>query len=213
MLSKVITISQQKGGTGKTTLAVHLALAFIKFHNFKVAIVDTDPQGSLGKWFMVRSEKKIPNDNLTFKTASLWGAQYESKTLKKDHDIVIIDTPPKIESDARPSIEASDLVLIPMTPSHVDFWATEGIIEIAKKAKKKIMIQVNRANQRSKMVIKTNEYIKSINVPAVETIIGHRQIYAASMGEGKTAMEKQKKGKAAEEIKKLSEQLLLELNQ
>ena len=200
MLSKVITISQQKGGTGKTTLAVHLALAFIKFHNFKVAIVDTDPQGSLGKWFMVRSEKKIPNDNLTFKTASLWGAQYESKTLKKDHDIVIIDTPPKIESDARPSIEASDLVLIPMTPSHVDFWATEGIIEIAKKAKKKIMIQVNRANQRSKMVIKTNEYIKSINVPAVETIIGHRQIYAASMGEGKTAMEKQKKGKAAEEI-------------
>ena len=213
MLSKVITISQQKGGTGKTTLAVHLVLAFIKFHNFKVAIVDTDPQGSLGKWFMVRSEKKIPNDNLTFKTASLWGAQYESKTLKKDHDIVIIDTPPKIESDARPSIEASDLVLIPMTPSHVDFWATEGIIEIAKKAKKKIMIQVNRANQRSKMVIKTNEYIKSINVPAVETIIGHRQIYAASMGEGKTAMEKQKKGKAAEEIKKLSEQLLSELNQ
>ena len=213
MLSKVITISQQKGGTGKTTLAVHLALAFIKFHNFKVAIVDTDPQGSLGKWFMVRSEKKIPNDNLTFKTASLWRAQYESKTLKKDHDIVIIDTPPKIESDARPSIEASDLVLIPMTPSHVDFWATEGIIEIAKKAKKKIMIQVNRANQRSKMVIKTNEYIKSINVPAVETIIGHRQIYASSMGEGKTAMEKQKKGKAAEEIKKLSEQLLSELNQ
>ena len=121
MLSKVITISQQKGGTGKTTLAVHLALAFIKFHNFKVAIVDTDPQGSLGKWFMVRSEKKIPNDNLTFKTASLWGAQYESKTLKKDHEVVIIDTPPKIESDARPAIEASDLVLIPMTPSHVDF--------------------------------------------------------------------------------------------
>ena len=213
MLSKVITISQQKGGTGKTTLAVHLAMGFIKYHNFKVAIIDTDPQGSLGKWFMIRSENKISNDNLTFKTASLWGAQYESKTLKKDHDIVIIDTPPKIESDARPSIEASDLVLIPMTPSHVDFWATEGIIEIAKKAKKKIMIQVNRANQRSKMVIKTNEYIKSINVPAVETIIGHRQIYASSMGEGKTAMEKQKKGKAAEEIKKLSEQLLSELNQ
>ena len=92
MLSKVITISQQKGGTGKTTLAVHLAMGFIKYHNFKVAVVDTDPQGSLGKWFMIRSENKISNDNLTFKTASLWGAQYESKTLKKDHDVVIIDT-------------------------------------------------------------------------------------------------------------------------
>ena len=70
MLSKVITISQQKGGTGKTTLAVHLAMGFVKYHNFKVAVIDTDPQGSLGKWFMIRSEKKIPSDNLTFKTAS-----------------------------------------------------------------------------------------------------------------------------------------------
>ena len=134
MLSKVITISQQKGGTGKTTLAVHLAMAFIKYHDLKVAIIDTDPQGSLGKWFMIRTEKKVSNENLTFKTASLWGAQYESKTLKNDHDIVIIDTPPKIESDARPSIEAADLVLIPMAASHVDFWATGAIVEIAKKA-------------------------------------------------------------------------------
>ena len=211
MLSKVITICQQKGGTGKTTLAVHLALAFAKLHNLKIAIIDTDPQGSLGKWFVVRSEKKVSNENLTFKTASLWGAQYESKTLKKDHDIVIIDTPPKIESDARPSIEAADLVLIPVTPSHVDFWATEAIIEIAKKAGKKIFIQINRANERSKLVKKTHEYIKSINVKSTNTLVGHRQIYASSMGEGKTAIEKQKKSNAVEEIKKLSEQILLEL--
>ena len=211
MLSKVITIAQQKGGTGKTTIAVNLALAFIKYHNLKVAIIDTDPQGSLGKWFIIRSEKKISNTNLTFKTASLWGAQYESKILKQDHDIVIIDTPPKIESDARPSIEAADLVLIPMTPSHVDFWATEAIIDIAKKAEKKIFVQINRANERSKLVKKTYEYINSINVKSTNTLIGHRQIYASSMGEGKTAVEKQRKRNAVEEIKKLSEQILLEL--
>ena len=213
MLSKVIAISQQKGGTGKTTLAVHLAMGFIKYHNFKVAVIDTDPQGSLGKWFMIRTENKISNTNLTFKTASLWGAQYESKNLKKDHDVVIIDTPPKIESDARPSIEASDLVLIPMSPSHVDFWATEAIINIAKKANKKIMIQINRANQRSKLIIKTNDYIKSLNVPSIDTIIGNRQIYASSMGEGKTAIEKQRKGNAVDEIKKLTEQILQQINQ
>jgi chromosome partitioning protein len=211
MLSKVIAIAQQKGGTGKTTLAVHLALAFIKYHNLKVAVIDTDPQGSLGKWFMIRTEKKISNDNLTFKTASLWGAQYESKTLKNDHDIVIIDTPPKIESDARPSIEAADLVLIPMSASHVDFWATGAIVEIAKKANKKILIQINRSNQRSKLITKTNDFIKSLDLSSTQTIIGNRQIYASSMGEGKTAIEKQKKGVAVEEIKKLSEQILLEL--
>ena len=211
MLSKVITISQQKGGSGKTTLAVHLALAFIKYHSLKVAVIDTDPQGSLGKWFMIRTEKKVPNDNLTFKTASLWGAQYESKTLKKDHDIVIIDTPPKIESDARPSIESADLVLIPVAASHVDFWATGAIVDIAKKANKKILIQINRSSQRSKLITKTNEFIKSLNLSATKTIIGNRQIFAASMGEGKTAVEKQKKSSAVEEIKQLSEQLLSEI--
>jgi len=211
MLSKVITIAQQKGGTGKTTLAVHLALAFIKYHNLKLAIIDTDPQGSLGKWFMIRSGKKLSNGSLTFKTASLWGAQYESKALKNDHDIVIIDTPPKIESDARPSIEAADLVLIPMSASHVDFWATGAIVDIAKKANKKILIQINRANQRSKLISKTNDFIKSLDLSSTKTIIGHRQIYASSMGEGKTAVEKQKKSKAVDEIKNLSEQILLEI--
>ena len=211
MLSKVITISQQKGGSGKTTLAVHLALAFIKYHNLKVAVIDTDTQGSLGKWFMIRTEKKISNDNLTFKTASLWGAQYESKTLKKDHDIVIIDTPPKIESDARPSIESADLVLIPVAASHVDFWATGAIVEIAKKANKKILIQINRSSQRSKLITKTNEFIKSLDLSATKTIIGNRQIFASSMGEGKTAVEKQKKSSAIEEIKQLSEQILSEV--
>ena len=211
MLSKVITIAQQKGGTGKTTLSVHLALAFIKYHNLKVAIIDTDPQGSLGKWFMIRTEKKVSNEGLTFKTASLWGAQYEAKTLKTDHDIVIIDTPPKIESDARPSIEAADLVLIPMAASHVDFWATGAIVDIAKQANKKILIQINRSNQRSKLIDKTNNFIKSLDLLSTNTIIGNRQIYTSSMGEGKTAVEKQKKGSAVEEIKNLSEQILSEI--
>ena len=212
MLSKVITISQQKGGTGKTTLAVHLAMAFIKYHNLKVAIIDTDPQGSLGKLFMIRTEKKVSNENLTFKTASLWGAQYESKTLKNDHDIVIIDTPPKIESDARPAIEAADLVLIPMAASHVDFWATGAIVEIAKKANKKILAQINRSSQRSKLIDKTKDFIKSLDLESTQTIIGNRQIYTSSMGEGKTAVEKQRKGNAIDEIKKLSDQILNQLN-
>ena len=212
MLSKVITIAQQKGGTGKTTLSVHLALAFIKYHNLKVAIIDTDPQGSLGKWFMIRTEKKVSNEGLTFKTASLWGAKYEAKTLKTDHDIVIIDTPPKIESDARPSIEAADLVLIPMAASHVDFWATGAIVDIAKKADKKILVQINRSSQRSKLIEKTKDFIKSLDLSSTKTIIGNRQIYTSSMGECKTAVEKQKKGNAVDEIKNLSDQILNQLN-
>ena len=98
-----------------------------------------------------------------------------------------------------------------MAASHVDFWATGAIVEIAKKANKKILIQINRANQRSKLISKTNDFIKSLNLSATKTIIGNRQIYASSMGEGKTAVEKQKKGNAVEEIKNLSEQILSEV--
>jgi len=103
------------------------------------------------------------------------------------------------------------LVLIPMAASHVDFWATGAIVDIAKKANKKILVQINRSNQRSKLISKTNDFIKSLDISSTKTIIGHRQIYAASMGEGKTAVEKQKKSIAIEEIKQLSEQILSEI--
>ena len=80
-----------------------------------------------------------------------------------------------------------------------------------KKVNKKILVQINRSNQRSKLISKTNDFIKSLDILSTKTIIGHRQIYAASMGEGKTAVEKQKKSIAIEEIKQLSEQILSEV--
>ena len=122
----------------------------------------------------------------------MWGAQYESKILKQTNDIVIIDTPPKIEADARPAIEASDLVLIPISPSPVDFWATEPIIEIAKRAKKKVVIQINRANPRAKLMKKTYAYIKDLGMEKTNTLIGHRQIFCIFNGRGKNSNRKAK---------------------
>jgi len=82
-MSKVITIAQQKGGSGKTTIAANLAAVFSLKNNLHTTILDTDPQGSLGKWFMMRLEKLKDKNTIEFKTASLWGAQYEAKTLKE----------------------------------------------------------------------------------------------------------------------------------
>ena len=73
------------------------------------------------------------------------------------------------------------------------------------------MIQINRANHRSKLISKTNEYIKSINISATKTLIGNRQIFITSMGEGKTVLEKQRKSKAIEEIRQISEEVILAL--
>ena len=97
--------------------------------------------------------------------------------------------------------------MIPISPSPVDFWATEPIIEIAKRAKKRIVIQINRANPRAKLMKKTYAYIKELGMEKTNTLIGHRQIFVSSMGEGKTVIEKQRKGKAAQEIAELSSEI------
>jgi len=81
------------------------------------------------------------------------------------------------------------------------------LIEIAKRAKKKVVIQINRANPRAKLMKKTYAYIKDLGMEKTNTLIGHRQTFVASMGEGKTVIEKQSKGKAAQEIEKLSSEI------
>ena len=93
---KVITIAQQKGGSGKTTLAVNLGVMLARAGH-SVAFLDTDPQGSLGRWFMTRHEAGRA-DGMEFSTSSAWGVGYEVGKLRDMADFVIIDTPPKADS-------------------------------------------------------------------------------------------------------------------
>ena len=206
-MSKVITIAQQKGGSGKTTIAANLATVFSLKNNLRTTILDTDPQGSLGKWFMTRIDKLQDKNTINFKTASLWGAQYEAKTLKEKSDIIIIDTPPKIDADGRPAIQIADLVIIPISPSHVDFWATESIIELAKREKKEILVLINRANSKSKLIHEAMKFVQDMNVSSANTILGNRQICVSSMGLGLTAIEKQRTGKGCLEILSLAKEV------
>ncbi|MEO0692316.1 MAG: ParA family protein, partial [Pseudomonadota bacterium] len=129
-MGHVITVAQQKGGSGKTTIAVNLAVAFAR-HGRSVALLDTDPQGSLGRWFMTRRELGL--EDLEFSTASAWGVSYECDKLRKEHDYVIVDTPPKVDADLRPALRESDLVIVPVAASQVDVWATESVLDLARR--------------------------------------------------------------------------------
>ena len=206
-MSKVITIAQQKGGSGKTTIAANLAAVFAIKNNLSTTILDTDPQGSLGKWFITRQDRLKSKNTIQFKTASLWGAQYEAKSLKEKSDLVIIDTPPKIDADGRPAIEVADLVLIPISPSQVDFWATESIIELAKREKKEILILINRANAKSKLIKEAVKFVNDMKVNKAKTILGNRQIFVSSMGLGLTVVEKQRTGKGSLEMLSLAKEI------
>src|SRR5262249_37940652 len=110
MAGRIITVAQQKGGTGKTTVAAHLPVALLQ-RGKPVGTLDGDRQGGLGEWFEARERRRgEAATGLRFRTASGWGARREARDLVRDHDFVVVDPPPKSDSEARPAIEAANLV-------------------------------------------------------------------------------------------------------
>jgi chromosome partitioning protein len=182
----VIAIAQQKGGTGKTTLAAHLATEFAR-RGLSVAIIDTDPQGSLGRWFMARREAGNPGMDLS--TSSAWGVAYETDKLRKTTDVVIVDTPPKVDADLRPALRAADLVLVPVTPSHVDLWATEGVLDLARREDRRALVVLNRTTARGRQTAEIRAELGAGGFDLAATEIGARVAYARAMGDGRTAAE------------------------
>ncbi len=184
---KVITVAQQKGGAGKTTLAINLAVGLMRA-GLRVAVLDTDPQGSLGRWFMTRREV-LADPGLAFATASAWGVGYECEKLRGEADVVIVDTPPKADSDLRPALREADLVLIPVASSHVDLWATEGVLDLARRSGKPALIVLNRARARTRLGAEVAEAARALDAEVAPAQIANRVLYAQSLGEGMAALE------------------------
>ena len=201
MTGHVVTVAQQKGGSGKTTLAVNLACAALA-DGKSVAVLDTDPQGSLGRWFMTRRDT-LGEPGLDFATASAWGVSYECEKLRKAHDVVFVDTPPKIDADLRPALRESDLVIVPVAASHLDLWATEAVLELAGRENKTSLLVLNRATKRAKLTDVLSGEMAQIDAPMANTVIGNRVIYAEALGQGQSAVEMRKSSPAAKEIKAL----------
>jgi len=207
-MGRIITFAQQKGGSGKTTMAAHLAVA-LRRQGASVALLDVDPQGSLGEWFERREAwagERGPD--LSFRTASGWGARREARGLARDHDLVVVDTPPKSDSESRPAVEAADLVCVPVQPTPVDLWATRPTLEMVLKQGVRSLIIVNRAVGRAALTGEMLEAIRELGHPAAGVVIGSRVGFAASMGHGLTVMETAPGGKAALEIAALAEEVM-----
>jgi len=206
MTGSIITVAQQKGGSGKTTVTVNLATALLA-QGKSVALLDTDPQGSLGKWFMKRVETYGEDPNLRFSTATAWGINYELRSLSAQVDVVIVDTPPKADSDLRPALRAADLVLVPLSASHVDIWATQDVIDLADRASKRAYIVMNRTRSGTKLGAEVLEAVKDLEAEVLDASLGNRVVFAESLGRGLGAIESQKKSAAAAEVRSLAEEL------
>lgn len=209
-MGHVITIAQQKGGSGKTTLAVNLAIGFAR-EGRSVALVDTDPQGSAGRWFMMRLEERGEPD-IEFATASAWGITYECRKLADAHDIVIIDTPPKADSDLRPALRAADLVLVPVATSHVDLWAVDAVLDLAERADKPVMMVMTRARSGTRLSADVAGAAAGMAAEVARAPMNNRVVYAETLGQGRAAQEAPK-GPAHDEVAALVEEIAQRLTQ
>ncbi|MFN4155175.1 MAG: ParA family partition ATPase [Paracoccaceae bacterium] len=206
-MGQVITVAQQKGGSGKTTLSVNLAVELTR-RGVSVALLDTDPQGSLGRWFMARRER-LGEPGMELSTASAWGVGYECEKLRKLHDIVIIDTPPKIDADLRPALREASLVLIPVSASHVDLWATDGVLDLAARERRPVLIVLNRCKAGTRLGEDVANAAGDL-AEVADARLGQRVAYAETMGNG-LAVAEVGKSPAALEIAALVDEVLLRL--
>lgn len=202
-MGKVVTVAQQKGGSGKTTLAVNLAVEFRR-RGLKVALLDTDPQGSLGRWFLSRRER-LGDPEMEFSTASAWGVGYECEKLRRQSDIVIIDTPPKVDADLRPALREADLVLVPVAASMVDLWATDGVFDLIGREGRRAVIVLNRVKAGTRLGGEVAEAAGKVGGVA-EASLGQRVVYAETLGQGLSVAEA--KGTAAVEVSRLADEVL-----
>lgn len=207
MAGKIITVAQQKGGSGKTTIAANLAVVLSR-QGKKVALLDTDPQGSLGRWYMMRRAAGDPG--MDFSTASAWGVSYECDKLRREADYIFVDTPPKIDSDLKPAIRESDLVIVPVSASLVDVWATEGVLDLAQRERAEIMVVLNRAKAGTRVTAEVDKALENLGTRRAKTTLGHRVAFPETMGTGKGVLERGR-GAWTDEIEALTREVVKRL--
>jgi chromosome partitioning protein len=202
----VITVSQQKGGTGKTTLAANLAAALAK--DRRVALLDIDPQRSLTRWYSLRDARVNEAAALTFSDVSGWRLTAELDRLKRTHDVVLVDTPPQIDTDAKLAVRGANLVLVPVQPSPPDVWAAEGTLKLAADEKRPAAILLNRVPPSSRLRDTIAADLKSRNLPLLRSSLGNRTGFASAFAEGLGVSEAAPRSTAAAELRDLVDELL-----
>jgi chromosome partitioning protein len=204
-MAVVITVAQQKGGAGKTTLAANLAAAFAA--SARVALIDIDPQRSLTRWHELRKARLEEAASLTFSDVSGWRLASELEKLRKSHDMVLIDSPPQIDTDAKLAVRGADIVLVPVQPSPPDIWAAEGTLKLAASEGRRAVLVLNRVPTASRLREAVEADIAARKLPMLAQALGNRTAFASAFAEGLGVTEAAVRSVAADELRSLIAQI------
>jgi chromosome partitioning protein len=191
MAAKIICITNQKGGVGKSTTTMLLAGGFAKQH-LRVFVADADRQRTATRW-----AKEAPADTPFPANVYPMGdyddtIHREIRKVISDYDVILVDCPPAVESPIPQSaLQVSDLALIPMIPSPPDIWAAAGIENLVKRAATtnptlQARILVNMAQDRTMLTRKVEELLEAFGIPLLRHRLIQREVYRHTAGFGLT---------------------------
>lgn len=194
-----IAIVSQKGGSGKTTVALHLATA-AAYSGRRTIVVDTDPQATAAAWADWRGDF-LP-EVVTSPPARL--AKTVEKQLKNGIELVVIDTPPHADASAREAIKAADLVIVPSRPRAFDLHALEATAEMLQFIGKPGHVVMNGVPARAtKMIDEARQKAEALGLSICPVSFGERAAFHHGSGDGEVASELDPESKAAQEVREL----------
>lgn len=183
-----MAILNQKGGSGKTTLATNLAHA-LKLSGERVLLVDADPQGSARDWNAANEGKLLSVVGLDRETLPV-----DLKGIESGYDWIVIDGAPQVAKLSAAAIKAADVVIIPVQPSPYDVWSTADLVELIKArqevtgGKPKAVFLVSRAIRNSKLSREVGEALQGYGLPTLKAGTTQRVIYPTTASHGLTVM-------------------------
>ncbi len=205
---KIISIASQKGGSGKTTLAAHLAVEAENAGAGPVMLVDADPQRTLAQWWEDRSAVGTFVPGLLKRTGSApedteFNLLADMESLREfGANFVFVDTPPGLTSEIQEAVRYADLVIIPVRPSPHDLRASAATVALARTFNKDAIFVLNGATVRTRICADAILALAQ-HGPVAPVIVHQRVAFAGAMIDGRTAQEIQPHSKASQEVASL----------
>lgn len=196
----ILSVLNQKGGSGKTTLAAHLARA-AQADGLRVLLVDADRQGSLRDWHAAGD-----GIGLDLVAADTTSALASLPSVAAGYDLVVIDGMPSASPTAAVAIKVSDGVLVPIQPSPLDLWAANDLLDMINERQTvtdglpRVGIVISRAVTGSRLDAQMTDALAAFEVDVLESRTHQRVIYPSAMAQGKTALDAEPDGPASQEI-------------